>query len=320
MLKRVTIQLGTLFLLVMMTLSTGLNPITNSYIIELKGQAEDVMKEENPLYMEILRQKQKYDEAAIDAKVDPVWKAIPGYNGLRVDVQQSFENMKEKDEFQQDQLVLEEITPEVTLQDLPTNPIYRGNKEKRMAGFMINVAWGNEYIPKMLKVLDKHQVKATFFLDGSWVKNNPNLAMMIKEEGHEIGNHAYSHPDMQTLSRERIRDEILRTNEIIDGTLQVEPKWFAPPSGSYHDQVVKIAREFNLYTVLWTVDTVDWKKPNPSQMADQVVSKVEPGSLILMHPTASSVNGLEQMINGIQQKDLKLGTVSDVLSENRVAP
>jgi len=317
MLKRAIVQIGTLFLLISMTFSTGLNPITNNYIIELRGQAEEVLKEESPLYMEILRQKQKFDEEPVDAKIDPVWKAIPGYNGLRVDVQQSYENMKDNDEFAEGQLVFEELTPEVTLNELPPHPIYKGNDEKKMAGFMVNVAWGNDYVPKLLNLFNKHGIKATFFLDGSWVKNNPNLAKMIQEEGHEIGNHAYSHPDMQTLSRERIRDEIVRTNQVIDATLNVNLQWFAPPSGSFHDQVVKIAREFDMYTVLWTVDTLDWKKPDASQMADRVVSKVEAGSLILMHPTEASVSGLEQMIGGIQQKGLQLGTVSDVLSERR---
>ncbi|WP_416150902.1 polysaccharide deacetylase family protein [Salipaludibacillus sp. HK11] len=317
MLKKAIVQIGTLFIMLLMTLSIGLNPITNSFMVEFRGQAEQVMKEESPLYMEILRQKQKFDEDPIDAKIDPVWKAIPGYNGVQVDVQKSYEKMKEDGEYQERKLILGEVPPEVTLDHLPPNPIYKGNANKPMAGFMVNVAWGNDYLPKILKIFDKHQIKATFFLDGSWVKNNGNLAKMIEDEGHEIGNHAYSHPDMQTLSRERIRDEIVRTNQVIDVTLNTTPELFAPPSGSYHNEVVKIAREFDMYTVLWTVDTLDWKKPDPSQMADRVVSKVEPGSLILMHPTASSADGLEQMINGIKQKDLQIGKVSDVLSERR---
>jgi peptidoglycan-N-acetylglucosamine deacetylase len=171
----------------------------------------------------------------------------------------------------------------------------------------------------MLKTFKKYDVKATFFLDGSWVKNNTNLAMMIKEEGHEIGNHAYSHPNMQQLSRERIHDEIKRTNEVINAALNVSPQWFAPPSGSYRDEVVKVAREHGMYTVLWTVDTVDWKKPDPASMADRIVRKTEPGSLILMHPTSSTKEGLETMITGIQKKGLKLGKLSDVLSEKRLS-
>ena len=85
--------------------------------------------------------------------------------------------------------------------DLDPQPIYRGNPEKPMVALLINVAWGNEYIPKILKTLNDHEAKATFFLDGSWGKKNPDLALMIYEEGHEIGNHAYSHPDLKQRSK-----------------------------------------------------------------------------------------------------------------------
>ncbi len=101
-----------------------------------------------------------------------------------------------------------------------------------------------------------------FFFDGSWVKNNPNLAMMLLEEGHEIGNHAYSHPDMSKLTIARINEEIMKTNQVIEATMDVTPKWFAPPSGSYNQTVVEQAAKQGMNTVLWTVDTVDWRKPN----------------------------------------------------------
>ena len=87
-----------------------------------------------------------------------------------------------------------------------------------MVTFLINVAWGNEYIPNILQTLKKHQVKATFFFDGSWVKKNPDLAMMIKE-AHEIGNHAYSHPDLQQRSKADTLEEMKKTNDVIEATL-----------------------------------------------------------------------------------------------------
>ena len=85
---------------------------------------------------------------------------------------------------------------------MPPEPIYRGNPEKPMIALLINVAWGNEYIPEILKILNQHQTKATFFFDGSWVKKNPDLANNILKEGHENGNHAYIHPYLNQRSRE----------------------------------------------------------------------------------------------------------------------
>ena len=116
----------------------------------------------------------------IDAKIDRVWKAIPGYNGLGINIEASYKKMKANGEFDKNKIVYEEIPPNIHLEDLESEPIYRGNPQKPMVAFLINVAWGNEYIPGILKTLDEHQIKATFFFDGSWVKKNPDLAKMIR--------------------------------------------------------------------------------------------------------------------------------------------
>nr|WP_041808944.1 polysaccharide deacetylase family protein [Evansella cellulosilytica] len=316
--KKLILQVATFLCILLISLGSVQNPITSGYINELSEQAQTVMKEEDPLYMELLRRQADYEVDPQDAVVDKVWKAIPGLNGLSVNIQDSYEEMKEFGDFQEDKLVFHQIPPQKMLKDLPPSPIYRGHPEKPMVTFMVNVAWGNEYIPEMLEIMKKHDVKATFFLDGSWVKNNPKLAKMIHEEGHEIGNHAYSHPNMKNLSTNRILEELQKTNNIIKETLDVEPKWFAPPSGSYRQEVVDIAHKMDMYTVLWTVDTIDWKKPEPTSMAQRVVDKTDEGTLILMHPTSSTAKGLEMMIEGMKQKNLSIGTLSDTLSETRI--
>ncbi|UCZ51677.1 polysaccharide deacetylase family protein [Bacillus shivajii] len=317
MFKKAVIQFCTFVIIFIITFSSTQHPITKGYIMELHDRAEVVMKNEDPLYLEILSKKESYSIAPQDAVIDKVWKAIPGLNGMKINVAKTYEKMKQTGTFNEREIVFDEVSPKVTLKDLPPAPIYRGNSEKKMASFMINVAWGNEYIPEILKTLNDNNIKSTFYLDGSWVKNNPKLAKMIEEEGHEIGNHAYSHPNMKNLSKSRIEEEIVKTNEIIKATLNEKPEWFAPPSGSYRQDVVDVAREHGLYTILWTVDTVDWKKPNHTEMANRVIRKTEAGSLILMHPTSSTVKGLQMMIDGIEKKGLTLGTVGETLSEKR---
>ncbi|PWA13551.1 hypothetical protein DCC39_01265 [Pueribacillus theae] len=294
------------------------NPYSANYMEEWKTEAAFTTGSENSLLKSIKEKAESYEEKPIDAVIDRVWKAIPGYNGIKVDIQQSYKNMKKEGRFNEKKLVFKEVTPKVSLDDLEPSPIYKGNPKKEMVSFQINVAWGNEFIPEILKTLKKHDVKATFFLDGSWTKKNPRLAKMLVEEGHEIGNHAYSHPDLRRSSAKKIREEIQMTNEIIEATIDKTPKWFAPPSGSFNDNVVKIAHGFHMKTVLWTVDTVDWKSPNPDVMANNIIQKVHPGAMILMHPTESTAAGLEKMINGIEEKGLKIGTVSELLSEQRL--
>lgn len=256
----------------------------------------------------------------LDAKIDRVWKLVPGYNGLDIDIEESYLNMWETEKFDEKRIVYQETSPKIHFKDLPPSPIYKGNPEKPMVTFLINVAWGDEFIPLILETLKKHEVKATFFFDGSWVKKNPDLAKTIYNEHHEIGNHAYSHPDLAASSTEKTMRELKMTNDIIEETVGVKPKWFAPPSGSFKDDTVKIAHSLDMFTILWTVDTVDWQKPNTSQMVQRVVSEVHNGAMILMHPTKPTSEGLEQMIVEIQKKGYKLGTVSNMMDEKRILP
>ncbi|WP_256218443.1 polysaccharide deacetylase family protein [Bacillus sp. MUM 116] len=290
----------------------------NPYNTIAKGNGKTSLEMKNDkLYKKIQMYRDEHKVEPIDATVDRIWKAIPGYNGLDVDITASYNKMKKDAKFVENKIVLKEISPNVHLGDLPPNPIYKGNPKKPLVALLINVAWGNEYISTILNVLKDSKVKATFFFDGSWVKKNPDLAMMIYEEGHEIGNHAYSHPDLQRRSKSDTIKELEKTNNIIEETIGVKPKWFAPPSGSFNQVTVQVANELNMKTILWTVDTVDWKKPQTTEMVNRIVKNVDNGSMVLMHPTKPVAEGLDAMITNIKAKGYQLGTVSDLMSEKR---
>lgn len=294
------------------------NPLVDTYVATLKGNALTVGKQEDPLYQSIVKNASTYEIPPSNAKIDRVWKAIPGYNGITVDIEASYKNMKKIGTFNEKKLVYKQTEPSVHLSDLTPSPIYRGHPDKPMVSFIINVAWGNEYLPEILAALKKHQVKASFFLEGRWVKNNPELAKMIVSAGHEVGNHSYTHPDMKRISAAQIREQLNKTNEVIEAATGKKSIWFAPPSGSYRDETVTIAAEFRMKTVMWTVDTIDWQKPSPDQLINRVTSKISNGSMVLMHPTESTAKSLDNLITLIEEKGLKLGTVSDLMSEERI--
>ncbi|MEC0133237.1 MULTISPECIES: polysaccharide deacetylase family protein [Paenibacillus] len=281
---------------------------------------KDISKpENNDLRTRIETAAAKLNAPPVNAVVDRVWKAIPGYNGLEIDVESTYRNAllapKEPIKF-----MYRQIEPQISLNQLGAEPIYRGNPAKPMVSLMINVAWGNEYIVPMLDVLDEENVKVTFFLDGSWLSKNPELAKEMLKRGHEMENHAYTHPNMSTLSRARATVEIEKTQKLLKESLGVTNKWFAPPSGDFDQETVEIASSLGLKTVLWTVDTVDWRNPSPESVVAKITSKAEPGTLVLMHPTASSSKALRAMIRGIKAKGLQLGTVSQTLSAERLIP
>jgi probable sporulation protein (polysaccharide deacetylase family) len=294
------------------------NPIVENYIASLTKSALPVVKQTDPLYQKIIKSAHTYEIPASDAKIDSVWKAIPGYNGIKVDIAASYKKMKKKGEFDKQKLVFVQTKPKVHLENLPPTPIYKGHPDKPMVSFIINVAWGNEYLSDMLATLKKHHVSATFFLEGNWTKKNPELAKMIVSAGHEVGNHSYSHPDMSRLTAAMAREQINKTNEIIEAATGKKCVWFAPPSGSYRDETVKIANELNMKTVMWTVDTVDWRKPLPEVLINRVMSKIDNGSMVLMHPTESTAKSLDQLITLIEKKNLQIGTVSELMDEERI--
>jgi probable sporulation protein (polysaccharide deacetylase family) len=294
------------------------NPIVENYIASLTESALPVVKQTDPLYQKIVKNSHTYEIPPSDAKIDPVWKAIPGYNGIKVDIAASYKKMKKKGEFDEHKLVFVQTKPKVHLENLHPTPIYKGHPDKPMVSFIINVAWGNEYLSEMLATLKRHNVSATFFLEGYWTKKNPELAKMIVSAGHEVGNHSYSHPDMSKLTAAKAREQINKTNEIIEAATGEKCVWFAPPSGSYRDETVKLANELNMKTVMWTVDTVDWRKPSPDVLINRVMSKIDNGSMVLMHPTESTAKSLDRLITLIEKKNLHIGTVSELMNEERI--
>lgn len=277
-----------------------------------------VTASKDPLYEELLQKAPEYEVKPQNARIDKVWKSIPGYNGLKVNIEQSYKKMKQHGKFREKDLVYSQVKPSVHLESLQPEPIYKGNPDKPMVAFLINVAWGNEYLEKMLPILQKHQVKATFFLEGNWVRNNVQLAKKIAKDGHEIGNHSYNHPDMSKLTTGRISEQLDKTNEQIEQTIGVKPKWFAPPSGSFRKAVIDIAAEKQMGTVMWTVDTIDWQKPAPSVLQTRVLSKIHNGAMILMHPTDPTAESLEALITQIKDKGYALGTVTELMDETRL--
>ncbi|WP_309122978.1 polysaccharide deacetylase family protein [Paenibacillus sp.] len=271
--------------------------------------------ERRALYDRVAAAAEKLRTEPIDAKEDPVWKAIPALNGREVDVDATFEAAVKNGGKEPIPFVFREIPAKVTLDDLGPLPIYKGNPRKPMVSLMINVAWKEENLPGMLKTLRDENVKATFFFLGSWLKTHPEEAKRIAAEGHELANHAYWHKTpLSQLSDEAVRKEILDTQKLLKETLGVEGTLFAPPSGDFDANTVKVAHDLGLRTILWSLDTIDWKEPGAETIVRKVAARLEPGSLILMHPTESASGALRGMIQEAKRQGYALGTVSETIS------
>ncbi|HZG86760.1 polysaccharide deacetylase family protein [Paenibacillus sp.] len=271
--------------------------------------------EQRALYERIVKEAASLRREPIDARNDPVWKAIPALNGREVDVDRTFAAAIGTRGNDPIPFVYRDIPPKVALDDLGPLPIYKGNPRKPMVSLMINVAWKEENIPSMLETLKRENVKATFFFLGAWLKDHPDVAKAIAAEGHELANHAYWHKTpLSQLSDTAVRKEIENTQKLLEETLGVKATLFAPPSGDYDADTVRVAHELGLRTILWTLDTIDWKEPPPESIVRKVASRIEPGSLILMHPTNSAAAALGGIIREAKKRGYAIGTVSETIS------
>lgn len=311
-------KISTLFMIGLFAVLIVKNPLSDAYVEKLRSDAVPVAAMKDNLLMEIEEKSNEYEIYAQDAKIDKVWKKMPGYNGIKVDIDASYDKMKKDGVFDENKLIFKQISPRVHLKDLPPAPIYRGHPDKPMVALTINVAWGNEYLSSILATLKKYNIHATFFIEGRWAKENPDLVKMIHDGGHEIGNHSYSHPDMKNTSSENIKKELSSTNEIIHATIGKSPNLFAPPSGSFREEVVQIATEMDMQTIMWTVDTIDWKDPTVTTLLQRVLKQIHNGAIILAHPTRATDNSLDKLLSELTNRGYKVSTVSNLLDEKRI--
>lgn len=198
----------------------------------------------------------------------------------------------------------------ISIPTIEVSPIYQGCGEKKQVSLAVNIDWGEEYLPEMLGIFEKNHVQATFFLTGRWTEKFPGYAASIAKEGHEIGNHGFSHGSPNAMSKEQNKNEIQKTADAIKKATGRETGLYAPPSGESASHVVQAAYELGHKTVLWSVDTIDWQRPAPQRIVQRVVSKVHNGTIILMHPTAPTVEALPQLINDLKNQGYTLVTVS----------
>ncbi|HEX2749356.1 MAG TPA: polysaccharide deacetylase family protein [Verrucomicrobiales bacterium] len=169
--------------------------------------------------------------------------------------------------------------------------------------------------PRVLDMLRSWGIKATFFLIGQNAARYPGLVRRIVAEGHEVGNHSWSHPALGPMPDAAVRDQLRRTHDAITSACGVAPLVFRPPYGSITAaQQDWIAREFGYPTILWSVDPNDWKDRNSSIVSSRILKSAHAGSIILahdIHPT--TVNAMPATLPALTRRGLKFLTVSQII-------
>lgn len=196
------------------------------------------------------------------------------------------------------------------------NVIYNGNTNSNKISLMINVYWGNEYIDDMLNVLDEYNVKTTFFIGGSWAVKYPEMLNKIYSKGHEIANHGYFHKDQNTLSYDQNINEINMCHKVVKEIIGLDMTLFAPPSGAFSQNTLDASANLGYQTIMWTLDTIDWRDQDCNLIVERATQKASGGSLILCHPTEKTLEALPKILKYYQDHNLKATTVSETLKFN----
>ncbi len=197
-------------------------------------------------------------------------------------------------------------------------PIYCVETPEKKLAISFDAAWGNEQTEELLQILERYQVKTTFFVVGDWVTKYPESVKAIADAGHEVCNHSDTHPYMTKLSQEQKIKQLQDCNSRIQAITGVSPKLFRPPYGDYNNAVVEATESIGMYTVQWDVDSLDWKDPTVEEMVNRVTGKVTNGSIVLFHNGAKNTPAaLPKILEKLQADGYAIVPVSDlILTEN----
>lgn len=193
-------------------------------------------------------------------------------------------------------------------------PIYRVETEARRLSISFDATWGTDLTDEILTILREHDLKTTFFLAGYWVDKYPQYVIRIAEEGHEIGNHSYSHPHMNSLSFDGIVRELEKNHAMIADLTGQDPFLFRPPFGEYNNTVIQAAESINYYTIQWSIDSLDWKNTSSNEVYQRVKEKAGPGDIVLFHNAARPTpDALRRLIPELLADDYEIVPISALI-------
>jgi peptidoglycan-N-acetylglucosamine deacetylase len=195
-------------------------------------------------------------------------------------------------------------------------PIYSVQTNGNQIALTFDAASGSDTMDKMLDILDKYNVKATFFVTGQWAELFPDDLKKIVGRGHEIGSHGYRHIDYVKISDADVTRDLSLASDTLYRLTGQRPMLFRAPYGSWDGRTVDIVCGQQYEFVQWDVDSLDWMGLTPAQMEARVLPKVKSGSILLFHNDGKyTVDALPGIIEKLQAKGFKFVTAGELIDE-----
>ncbi|MFG1262839.1 MULTISPECIES: polysaccharide deacetylase family protein [Xanthobacter] len=176
-----------------------------------------------------------------------------------------------------------------------------------------------ETTPRLLQILRERNIKVTFFVLGNMVAKHPEVLKMIADEGHEIGSHSWSHPQLTRISQAAVDKELGNTSEAIFQVTGKRPIYLRPPYGSMKPSLRSyIEDKYGLTIVNWSVDPNDWKNRNSQAVHDAIMAQVKPGAIVLSHDIyATTVDAMPRILDELAAKGYKFATLSQMVAMDK---
>ncbi len=196
-------------------------------------------------------------------------------------------------------------------------PIYEVDTDKKEIALTFNAVWGGDNVYEILDVLDKYNVKATFFVTGYWANDYKDELIEIKRRGHEIGNHSDNHTHATKLTYEQNVEEIVGVHKKIKETLGIDMNLYRPPFGEYNNTVMMAVNDMNYYPIQWSIDSNDWMEKGVDFEVQSVLknSNLKDGAILLFHIGSQyTPQSLDKILNVlINEEGYKVTTVGELI-------
>ena len=197
------------------------------------------------------------------------------------------------------------------------NAFFAKDTQEKIIYLTFDCGYENGNTTPILNALKKHNVKATFFVVGNFIKDNPDLITEMVKEGHIVGNHTLTHPDMSGISSmESFKKQLEGVENLYkEATGESMIKFYRPPQGIYSTTNLSMAKELGYKTFFWSLAYVDWyqdKQPTKEEAFEKLLTRIHPGAIVLLHNT-SSTNGqiLDELLTRWEKMGYTFGTLND---------
>ena len=195
---------------------------------------------------------------------------------------------------------------------------YLGDTSEKVIYLTFDAGYENGCTAKILDTLQKHNVKAAFFLVGNYIERNADLVRRMAEEGHTVGNHTMHHPDMSKIKdKEAFAKELQDLEELfLEKTGKPLPKYYRPPQGIYSEENLKLAKDLGYKTVFWSLAYVDWKndsQPSKEEAFAKLLPRIHPGAVVLLHSTSeTNAEILDELLTKWEEMGYRFGTLDEL--------